>query len=91
MNEEEAEKLMVQLSLKDKRDAVINGILYGIGFANIQRKPNWRMIKKLAKEGRDLTWEINIENGLYDIDKKVVDEQIELWLSMKDKYVEKEE
>jgi hypothetical protein len=87
MDKEEFEKIIrILLGKKtsDERNAVINGILFGIGFANSNRRPNWKLIEKLIEEGEDITWWIEIENSIFDMNKKMIEDCIELWESLKD-------
>jgi hypothetical protein len=86
MDKEVAERIIRTLLEKksfDERTAIINGILFGIGFANNDRRPNWNLIQKLVEEGEDVTWWIEIENQFFDINKKMIDDCIELFESLR--------
>jgi hypothetical protein len=87
MNKDDAEQIIRILLGKntsdDERNAIINGILFGIGFANYNRRPNWSLIKKLVEDGRDITWWIEIEDKFFDMNKKMIDDFIELWESLR--------
>ena len=95
MNKQEAEstiKLFTDIqTCPDKRTAFTKGVLYGLGFANIEkREPNWLLIKKIIREADDPCNWIDIEKSVYDTVKKVYHEQIELWRSMlSDKILDK--
>lgn len=86
MNKEDAEKIIRILLGKnssDERNAIINGILFGIGFANNDRRPNWELIKRQIEEGRDITWWIEIENSFFDMNKEMIDDSVKLWESIR--------
>ncbi|MBZ5529595.1 MAG: hypothetical protein LAN71_17070 [Acidobacteriia bacterium] len=83
MNNEDAEKIINILVGKNERESVINGILFGIGFANNDRSPNWELINRLVEEDRDITWWIEIEKQFFDMNKKLMEENIELWESLR--------
>lgn len=67
----------------DKRVAFIKGVLYGLGFANDEkREPNWLILKKLIEQGDDpINW-LDIEKSVFNTHKKVWTEQVGLWQSL---------
>ncbi len=87
MNKQDAESIVkffteTQTCL-DKKSAFIKGVLYGLGFVNVENKePNWSIIKKIIQERDDPYGWLDIEKSTYNTYKKVYHEQIELWQSM---------
>ncbi len=70
----------------DKRTAFVKGVLFGLGFANAEkREPNWLIIKSLIEKGRDIANWVDIEKGVFDISNKVWKEQVDLWQTVLEK------
>lgn len=85
MDKEDAEKIIRMLGGKstEERNAIIDGILFGIGFANSDIRPDWKSIKKLIEDGEDATWRIEIEDSMFDMNKKMIDDSIKLLESLR--------
>ncbi len=85
MKKEEIEKVVRFFTeiqqCNDKRTAFLKGILFGLGFVDL-REPNWEIIKKMIKEGKDSVGWLCIEKDDFDIHRKLKHDQIELIKSM---------
>lgn len=81
MGEKEEDVLKIFTDSLSERSAFIKGVLWGLGFADIKREPNW----ELLRHNKDINSWIKVEKVVHDINKEILKDQINIWRNIEQK------